>query len=533
MLNLKTKSAMFESLAGKIICGIMTVIMGFLFIESFMHTMEIVHTEEYFEGILYHNDNFIMNAIYIAAIVLMLIIIIPYLEKIPSSIQMGTLAAITIILGIVWIMSAQRRPSEDSKLLTDAAMAASKNDFSFMSERYFNNFHYQFGFIFFCEILIRLIGRHFETFLYLEIINVILLAASYMGILLILKSVFKSKRIQTIATVMLLFCLQPILYCVFTYGVIPGLVFSIYAVLFEIYYFQSEKKTRYIWALCSVFCIGIAVMIKPNNYIFLVAMMIIAVIKFIRRFSKKNLTDIVYIVAAVLLSCTISNAVCKMYEVRSDIELVDAVPMISFMVMGLNDPENAVGCNAAGWYNGAHTILNHEGHDCDAKKSAAASMEQIKERISFFRENPQEANDFFYEKNMSQWNEPTYASIWINIVRGTYKDEGKIAAYVCGDGSNKVAQYMNVYQMFIFLGAFIGVLICFRKKDIFCSAIILIALGAFLYHMLFEAKSQYILPYFILLCGFSAVGIDYLCSRVENFIKTKFGKKSNATIVKS
>lgn len=86
---------------------------------------------------------------------------------------------------------------------------------------------------------------------------------------------------------------------------------------------------------------------------------------------------------------------------------------------------------------------------------------------------------FFYEKNMSQWNEPTYSCIWLNIAGWRYKDAGKIANYICGDGMKKAMEYMNIYQMIVFLGAFVGVICCFKKKNILCCALILIVLGGF------------------------------------------------------
>ena len=44
--------------------------------------------------------------------------------------------------------------------------------------------------------------------------------------------------------------------------------------------------------------------------------------------------------------------------------------------MGLNYPNNVVGCTAAGWYNGHYTITNHENNGYDTEKSAKASMER-------------------------------------------------------------------------------------------------------------------------------------------------------------
>ena len=72
-----------------IICAFALVILGFCLIESFMHTMELRKSDEAFEGIIHHSDNFLVNAICIAVVLLLVALVIPYLEKIPIGIQMA------------------------------------------------------------------------------------------------------------------------------------------------------------------------------------------------------------------------------------------------------------------------------------------------------------------------------------------------------------------------------------------------------------------------------------------------------------
>ena len=60
-----------------IICAFALVILGFCLIESFMHTMELRKSDEAFEGIIYHSDNFLVNAICIAVVLLLVALVIP------------------------------------------------------------------------------------------------------------------------------------------------------------------------------------------------------------------------------------------------------------------------------------------------------------------------------------------------------------------------------------------------------------------------------------------------------------------------
>ena len=80
---------------------------------------------------------------------------------------------------------------------------------------------------------------------------------------------------------------------------------------------------------------------------------------------------------------------------------------------------------------------------------------------------------------------------------------------VYSGGMQKVFDnWFNYFVMLIYLSFTAGMIfMIFRKKLTTESLILPVAiLGAILYHMLFEAKSQYILPYFILMIPFAVYG---------------------------
>lgn len=505
-----------EEYVRNLICTLMLVIMGFLFFESFMHSMRLSHTEEMFEGISYHHDNFIYNAVYMAAALTVSAFIMPRLEKIQVKVFTGILMAATVLFGTVWVISSQASPTADQFVVSHAAYLASLDDYSFMEDKYFSNCPYQLGMVLFYEIQIRLFNGLSDTIIYTQIINVIYLALAYLGLIIIIGKLFGSKRIQIFSAVAMLMSVQPLLYTTFVYAVIPGIANVIFALLFEIKYFETENRKKYLYAALSVFFMVFSIMIKTNNYIALIAIAGTAAVKFI---SRKKLSDLVYIAVMVVLSVNILSAVASSYEKRSGVELGEAVPMTGYIAMGLSDPEGVLGCNAMGWYSSYYTFTNHSSNNYDAEKSSEFAVNGIKERLKKFSSDYSYANDFFYEKNTSQWNEPSFATFWMNEVMYRYNGvtPGKIAGSIidanAGESYSALAEYMNVTQLFVYMSAFAGIFICFRKKDIFCSSLILIVLGAFLYHMIFEAKSQYILPYYILLLGFSGVGTEFLTTK--------------------
>lgn len=509
-----------EEYIRNLICGLMAVILGFLFVDSLMHSMILTHTAKMFEGISLHHDNFIFNLIYMAAIMSVSLVVMPKLEKYPVKVFALILAAETLIIGIWWVISSQASPQADQFVVSHAAYLASKNDFSFMEDQYFSNCSYQLGMVLFYEIQIRLFGKLSDTIVYTQIINVLYLVSAYIALILLLGKLFKKKRIQIMAAITMMFSVQPLLYTTFVYAVIPGIANVLWALYFEIKYFETESKKKYLWAGISVFFITFAVMVKTNNLICLIALSGTAFIKFI---SRRKISDIAYIAVMLVCSLNILSVVSASYENRSDTKLGPNIPMTGYIAMGLSDPGGVLGCNAMGWYSSHYTSTNYASHNYNVEETKAYAMEGIKEAVHKFSTDFGYANDFFYEKNSSQWCEPTYASLWVNLVVFRYNDvePGAFASAVInsngGDSHSGLLEYMNVFQIFIYMTSFAGVFVCFRKKDLFCSSMILIVLGAFLYHMIFEGKSQYILPYYIILTGFSAVGYDALLNRFSKF----------------
>ncbi len=499
--------------ARNLICALMVIIAGFLLCESFMHTMVLTNTKEMFEEISYHHDNFIFSGIYVIAVFSLLTVFLPKLEKLPVKVYGIILTVLTLVMGIWWVLSSQASPTADQYQVSHAAWKAAHNDYSFMTDQYFSSCPYQLGMVLFYEVQIRLFGKLTDTVIYTQIINVFYLAAAYITLIIILGKLFRSRRVQIIAAITMMSAVQPLLYTTFVYAIIPGIANVLLALLFEIKYFETENRKKYIWAALSAFFMTFSIMVKTNNYIALIALMGIAAVKFINR---RRISDAVYIAVTLVLSLNVLSGVSSLYEHRSGEKLTDPIPMICYVAMGLDDPHGSYGCNAKGWYSAHYTFSNFASRNYDPEATAEFAKDGIRNSVDKFASDYGYTNDFFYEKNTSQWNEPSYACLWVNLVMRRYNEvePGKLCKAVLNTNGGKshsdLLEYMNIHQLFIFLGTFAGVLVCFKKKDLFCSSLILIILGAFLYHMIFEGKSQYIMPYYIILTGFSAAGTDML-----------------------
>lgn len=517
-----------------VITVLMLIFMGILTMSSMLGTVALQKIEESealdtilyrmrpgWESVVYYSDGIIGNILWLAAGVLIIFLILPLLKKIPFWAELAILSVWTITLGAVWIYSSNSSPSEDSWRVMTAAYQFAENNFeSFNSDnRYFYDYSFQLGYVFFNELIIRIamiFGKP-ENLLFIEMINVILLAAAYIAIVLINTRIFKDDRIRHITVLMLMFAAQPLIFCSFLYGIIPGMTFALYGVLFMILYLQKDK---FAYGIFSAVCTAMAVMIKTNNNIVLVAICCIVFVMMFRR--KKIVKDLLYIAITAAISLSVSPAVKSFYEGRADVDLGESIPYSAWFAMGLHEADNA-----PGWYNPAYTVYLYSNNSYNADATHSEAMEIIKNRAKYFAEDPQYRHEFFYKKFISQWNETSYESIWNNIIRYNYSPRVGIAEWVCGNGEKAVKKYMDLYAQLVFAAVFIGLIACLKNKNILSITLPLIILGGMMYHLLAEAKSQYAMPYFIMMIGFSAYG---LLTAYNFFEKKSKGKKIGALI---
>lgn len=203
----------------------------------------IYRMKESLEWLVYYSDGFFGNMIWLVICIAACFFVLHLMKRLTLGQELVIIVTWTMYLGIFWVYSSMTAPTEDSYMVTLASSEFAKINFDLLNDRYFSNYSYQLGYVFFIEILMRL-GNTFgepKNLIYLEIINVIMLAAAYVGIILINKRVFKDRRVCDLTVLLLAFAAQPIIFSVFLYGIITGITFAVYAVLFMVTYLQTDK----------------------------------------------------------------------------------------------------------------------------------------------------------------------------------------------------------------------------------------------------------------------------------------------------
>jgi hypothetical protein len=434
------------------------------------------------------------------------------------------LAGFIFISGIAWVYSAQSAPTHDSWIVMNAAVTLANGDFSSIQpeHHYFHFYPYQLGYVLFSEIFIRLfswLGYDYAAgnLLNLQVVNVFCLAVAYYVTVQITKITFKNKMITLYTTILLFLCLQPILFSTFLYGNAPGFMFTVLSVWLALLFFQKFR----IWqGILSAICLGMAVAVKYNNMIVLVALCAMILLNLLKALKKSNFkaTGLCAGFLAVSLTCGLGLPAIAVwqYEARSGIKMDSGIPMTAWAAMGLSEAYVA-----PGWHNATFLGAYNER---DTAKAIEANMEVIKERLETFAENPYYTIAFFFRKFTSQWNEATYQSIWTNQVRGQYAEKTGIAAYICNSyGEEPLKAYMSIYNSVIFTMFSLGLLFALRKKKINAVFLPLIVLGGFMFHLIFEAKSQYAIFYFVMMIPMAGYGL-YMSVK---WVDSKIGRKKN------
>jgi len=499
----------FSRFCAGVVLALMSLIAALLFIASMCATSDVSTGEGYGELLYFLRDNVLLNLA-----VLLLCLGLMYLfwrvcDAVRLSFLVGLLIAWTVLAGTLFVLSTKLEPSQDSYVVTFWSMQAAKGDSSYYHP-YFRHFPYQFGFALYEESFFRalylLLPNIPEGYacMALQGINVLFVALTEYALIRCVGLMFHSPRAQKLTALLLLCSVHGILTSTYLYGNIPGLAFSVLAV-WAFLKFQAHRR----WgsALLCALCMSLAVILKLNYMIVFIALLITWLVCLLRRMELKSLLCLLLCVLSVL---ALKDAPQRYYERRMGEQFGRGISLFGWMALGFNEGETC-----SGWYNPVYTVDLFEQADGDREAAAEAAKSVIAERLEFFRQEPGEALAFFGRKFLSQWNEPSYESIWNNNVRLHYSEPGRLYTLLCRSGEDSLKSLMNFYQQLILCGLVLALAGLWRRREI-CQCIFpLIILGGVLYHLLFEAKSQYALAYFLLMVPLAGWGLTAFFEKVS------------------
>ena len=310
-------------------------------------------------------------------------------------------------------------------------------------------------------------------------------------------------------------------FILFAYGTIPGLFFVVLGLWLMLCYEQADGGRGYIWGILSALSLAIAVQLKKNYILAVVALVLYLMIQLCGQRGRVKRT-VLYIGVLLLTVIGSGRLLLSCYARMNGAPVPAGEPTISYIAMGLMDQKED-SARPAGWYNG-YVWEVYEEADCDAAEASRLSMELIKARISDFKTDPLYAIRFFCGKVRSTWAEPLFQSVW----SGPLEDEGQTVNGIIlqnlyrGNRVYLLAElWMHVLNVLLYVGCVIAVM-----KTLFGNGksmpklylfYLIYFLGGFWYHLISETKAQYVYMYLFLLIPCAMAAYDSLsCKDSKN-----------------
>ncbi len=453
------------------------------------------------EKVIETKDNLFGNLFGLAAMLLVLWLVGKGCSRIPEKkmwILLVAVNVVAVIAGIYWLSCHSFLPRADQRAVCECAIAMENGDFSSLSVcAYVGRCPHQIGIITLLRLMFRIAGTETGMYNCFKGFNVCMMVLMITAGYYIVGHLSKGrKNAQGIYLALMLLCVPMYGYVPYIYGEISStalVLAAVWAMLSCIKDFRAYKVA--VMALT----LSLAVLLRTNALICVIAICIVLLIKMFITFDKRN----VFMFMAVIFSVFLTQTGLKdMYVSKAGHELA-GIPMLAYVSMGLN--ENDFG---PGWYDNSNSLIYTE-NGGDAAVAQEISVEHIKDRLGYMSENKAYGFAFFKEKFLIQWNAPMYQAF---VMNGYDAENAKGLVYelYIEDEEHIADKYMSIYQLYVFvmiLALLVKNLICSKKRIVnaeFFTLLIAIFGGA-LFSIIWEAKSRYIFPYFMFMIPYAAI----------------------------
>lgn len=474
------------------------------------------------------------NAYLLGASILFFIVfyfLYPFLSKIEEKKLFLGIALVYFVIALHFIFNMPADLKIDALAVWYAAGQFKWGDFSYLTTpgSYLNGYPHQLGLVLFERLY--LLFSDSPRFAY--VINALFVVGINYFHVEIMRVLFQNRLMTNLTTILTFLFIPHFLFILFLYGSLPGLFFASLAIYCFVFYYHTKK--RYYLPLIWV-SISLASLIRNNYQIVAIALVLLSVIEFLRA-DQEIIKKRVLLPVGIIVSIFLGQLALNSY-ISSKIEqpIPKGIPKISYVVMGLQEMPNTL--TRAGWYNYyTSNTWEEQGFDYEATKLQA--KEDLQVRLSEFATNPVYAMDFFYRKIRNTWTEPLFSG----VVSGTYEavtpeHKGIWASLYRGEKPYVIAHYLAyIFLLFVYSMSLVAVVFMikaakhglqFNRLSIYT---LLVFLGGFAFHLVWESRSQYSHFYSYMLIPLAVQGFDRTRQLVTTIrLKKKEKKQDEKTV---
>lgn len=426
--------------------------------------------------------------------------------RMPAQALYAAIFVYPLAFGVWWVLAVRETPVDDAAHVLAAAQGFIAGDYSALQPAgYIGMIPYQLGLAAYEELVLRLAGP--QNHLALQLLNALYTALTYTLVLKMTALLFPGDD-DTLLTAFLLLAtfLPPLFYATFVYGNVPGLLCALLAVYFTLKILRSVGNMVFNLVFILFFSI-LAVLFKSNSIIFVIAMVLVLLV---HAAAANRWHLVAFVVALALATAFAQTPLNALYATRSGITLDKGAPKALNLVLGLTENERG-----PGWYDET-LVITYVAAGYSHDKAEPMARDMLRTRLAEMAASPGESASFFSKKILSQWNEPSFAALWLSHHYGQHEKQlGRFATSMY-TGRLRVALYaeMGFSHFALLAGGFVFLLACRRRADLAALLPMAIFLGGFFFYLVWEAKSQYILPYFVVLLPCAAVGLSGAARRL-------------------
>lgn len=382
-----------------------------------------------------------------------------------------------------WILSGgTRTPTHDQAQVYGAASLLNLGEYINLSPGgYVEMYVQQLGFIAYLQFIFKLFGNYnFQAAQYINCLWII--GIVYLGGRCCRH--FSNKQFAQILGSIMLGAFIPLhLLSSWVYGDIP---FYFFQFLFIDTFFVHLKKPRIKSAILLILFGVCSIIFRKNALILLIA----CAVALLFTNSKKYISKLALSALVITIPLLSTQCITAAYRYTSGHELKGGLPSICWISMGMSEG------GKAGWFYD-YCVPIYYSYDYDRELTTEHVLKDIKERAQFMADNPKYAAGFYGRKLFTQWNDPYYTTQLL-IETDNPSNEKGITAFMSAH-EKTIFKYLSSFQFMIYAFSFIYSIKYYRKRSITENIILIYLIGGFLFSILWEANSRYVLQYVITL----------------------------------
>lgn len=478
------------------------LVVGCIFIINFFYNSTVSYDAN--EKILIE-PHFVKSMIFIifAAIIFAVFPFKKKLEKIKEKHFFLTLTALFTLMAIYLICNVDNTIRADALETTNCAKLFLSGDKSiFAKGNYMYIYPHQIGLMLYKALLHLFFEDNSISF----VTNFLLVLGINFFTYKISDLIFANRLTNNITILLSFLFLPQFFFILFAYGTVPGLFFTILSVYFAL---RFSKNLHYRDLILTIISGSIAVILRKNFLICIIAIVIFLCLDLFKKFSFKHLILMVSIIIfAIIPLKTLQNY----FVVESK-----GVPSTLWIAMGTDIDNNHRG---PGWYDGTSYSI-YVSEDYNSEKAAQIATQKIKDNLQKMKNSPVSAAKFFAKKVISQWADPVFQSVWSGPLEDCNqytKTPFLKSIFTGGFAENILSNAMKLY-MIIFWGLALMFILKYQDKHYGWQLAYLIVIGGFIFHVFWEAKSQYVYPYFFSIVPFAAFSLSQVFDNLDSFKK--------------